>query len=78
MRITKSQRVGLFTAADSRGARCTVLELQEYIQTHVAGKGDEWVPGRRSYALENGNLVDMLIDGSLLVVRTGAKLHKVS
>lgn len=78
MRVTKSQRVGLFTAADARGARCTILEVQEYVQTAMIGRGDEWVPGRRSLMLENGNLVDQLIDGSLLVVRTGTKLHRVS
>lgn len=73
MRITKTQQVGRFAAADERGRHCTIIEVQEYVRG-----ADEWLPRRRSLVLENGNPVEQLKDGSLIATPTGTRLRRLS
>jgi hypothetical protein len=78
MRISKTQQIDMFRAADAQGVWCTVVELQEFVQRPAIGGLDAWVARRRSLQLANGNPVDQLSDGSLRVARTGARLRRLS
>ena len=72
MRITKTQPIRRFSATDERGLARVVIEMQEFVC------GDEWLPRRRSLVLENGNPVEQLKYGSLVVSTTGTKLRRLS
>ena len=74
----KFDKTASFTAIDDAGRKHTINEITEYHD--ASGLGDtsvQWEPVSKAYQLDNGNHVNLLDDGTMLVVRTGMRLRRM-
>ncbi|MEY5099140.1 MAG: hypothetical protein RJA36_1859 [Pseudomonadota bacterium] len=69
---------GSFSARDARGKVHTIYVFDEWIEVSTLASAPHWQrSGLQRLSLADASHVNQIDDGSLQVVRTGERLHRV-